>query len=106
MFEGQKEEGGESLVRLDDKEPAPTLWGQVIKWRDEFWIPQGYMPAPASFSPAQGFWNLPTQERCWGRCYKILPVLDQLKWDVTPVLPPHAHADALVMSCSLQPHGL
>ena len=30
MFEGQKEEGGESLVRLDDKEPVPTLWGQVI----------------------------------------------------------------------------
>ena len=30
MFEGQKEEGGEGLVRLDDKEPVPTLWGQII----------------------------------------------------------------------------
>lgn len=40
MFEGQKEEGGKRMARLDDRAAVPTLQGQVIKQCDKCWTQQ------------------------------------------------------------------
>ena len=95
---GRRKRVGKAWCDLMIRSQCPLFGARLLTDVDEFWIQQGYMLAPASFSPLQGFWNLPIQETCWVRCYQILPVLDQLKQDVTPAPPPHACAKSL-QSC-------
>ena len=95
---GRRKRVGKAWCDLMIRSQCPLFGARLLTDVDEFWIQQGYVLAPASFSPLQGFWNLPIQETCWVRCYQILPVLDQLKQDVTPTPPPHACAKSL-QSC-------